>query len=57
MTTTTKARNSREWNEPSVGINCRQDDGQGIWRPDEHQNPGAHLTGNIPYDDLWQDYW
>ncbi len=22
-----------------------------------HQNPGTHLSGDIPDDEMWQDYW
>ena len=22
-----------------------------------HQNPGTHLRGDIPDDEMWQDYW
>jgi hypothetical protein len=28
-----------------------------VYADHAHQNPGTHLRGDIPDDEMWQDYW
>jgi hypothetical protein len=28
-----------------------------LYRDQVHQNPGTHLSGDIPNDNMWQGYW